>query len=90
MATSVDPAHADTVAEINREHAAEKSEMKSQSAAVAAPPAPAAEPLPKFLEDFDDLIKEDVKPFVAVSEKIGDLVETQVDSCVHLQEKHRD
>lgn len=43
----------------------------------AAPPAP-TEPLPRSIEEFDELIEGDVAAFVTASSKIGGLVEEQV------------
>lgn len=44
----------------------------------AAAPAPASPPVPPQIEDFDELIKGDVRKFVELGEKIGGLVEEQV------------
>ena len=42
------------------------------------PPAPAAPAVPPQIEDFDTLIKKDVRNFVDLGNKIGDLVAEQV------------
>lgn len=42
------------------------------------PALPAAEPVPPQIQDFDVLIKEDVRKFVNLGQKIGGLVEEQV------------
>ena len=47
-----------------------------QPAPIAAPPA--AAPVPPQIEDFDELIKGDVRKFVELAEKVGGLVEEQV------------
>ena len=45
----------------------------------APPPAPpAAPPVPPQIEDFDALIKGDVRNFVELAQKLGGLVEEQV------------
>src|SRR5947208_2037450 len=75
MATSVDASHPDTVAAINSASPA----PTLASAVTAQEPAPQpAEPLPRSIEEFDKIIKEDVQGFVTASEKIGGLVEQQV------------
>ena len=43
-----------------------------------APVAPAAAPIPPQIEDFDELIKTDVRNFVELGEKVGGLVDEQV------------
>ncbi len=50
------------------------------STEVAATPEAAAppEPLPKFVEAFDQIIEEDIVAFVQAAGKIGGLVEQQV------------
>jgi hypothetical protein len=48
------------------------------SAVTPEPAAPAPEPLPLSVEEFDTVIEEDVMSFVKASEKIGGLVEEQV------------
>ena len=74
MATSVDASHPDTVAAINSASA-----MPAESAAaIIEPPPQPADPLPRSIEDFDKIIKEDVQAFATASEKIGGLVEEQV------------
>ena len=42
------------------------------------PPPPVVEPVPQSVEDFDIIINRDVKAFVDVSQKIGELVAEQV------------
>ena len=75
MATSVDASHPDTVAAINS-----ASPCPGETAVVPAkePTPQPAEPLPRSIEEFDKIIKEDVQGFVAAGEKIGGLVEQQV------------
>lgn len=77
MATSVDASHPDTVAAINNASAAPA--QSTAAVAATAPSAPPAQPLPRSVEDFDKIVKEDVQAFVTASEKIGGLVELQVE-----------
>jgi adenylyl cyclase-associated protein len=46
--------------------------------ASAAPPPPAAEPLPQSVEEFDEIIGSEVANYVALSEEIGGLIAEQV------------
>lgn len=75
MATSVDASHPDTVAAINNATAAP---VESAAAAVIEPPPQPVQPLPRSIEDFDKIIKEEVQAFVTASEQVGGLVEQQV------------
>jgi adenylyl cyclase-associated protein len=75
MATSVDASHPDIVAAIN---SASATPAESAAAAIIEPPPQPADPLPRSIEDFDKIIKEDVQAFATASEKIGGLVEEQV------------
>ena len=52
--------------------------VQQNSQSQAAPAAPPAEPLPQSIEDFDELIQNDVAKYIKLSEEIGDLVEKQV------------
>ena len=87
MATSVDASHPDTVAAINN-----ASLGPAETTAVAATePAPqSAEPLPRSIEEFDKVVKEDVQGFVTASEKIGGLVEKQVQTLRNLTRGNAD
>jgi adenylyl cyclase-associated protein len=76
MATSVDASHADTVAAINN---ASATPAEPAAATITEPPPQPAQPLPRSIEAFDKIIKEDVQGFVTASEKIGGLVEQQVE-----------
>lgn len=77
MATSVDASHPDTVAAINS--ASTVPGKLTAAAAVIEPPPEPVQPLPRSVEGFDKIIKEEVQGFVTASEKIGDLVEQQVE-----------
>lgn len=77
MATSVDASHPDTVAAINS--ASIMPGKPTAAAAVIEPPPEPVQPLPRSVEGFDKIIKEEVQSFVTASEKIGDLVEQQVE-----------
>ena len=76
IATSVDSTHPETIAAISTAQAtiAENAAAAALPAAAAPPP----EPLPRSIEDFDNVINEDVKEFVAASEAVGGLVQQQV------------
>ena len=82
MATSVDASHPDTVAAIN---SASPAPTASAAVAVVEPAPQPAEPLPRSIEEFDRIIKEDVQGFVTASEKIGGLVEQQVQTLSNLE-----
>ena len=73
MATSVDSSHPSTVAAISSSaaHPPESSTSALQAAA------PAAEPLPASIEDFDKILEQEVQAFVTASRKVGGLVEQQ-------------
>ncbi|EZF31710.1 hypothetical protein H101_04687, partial [Trichophyton interdigitale H6] len=58
--------------------AAGASILSSNVSPGAAPPLPAAEPLPKCIEAFDAIISNEVKAFLDISQQIGDLVAPQV------------
>lgn len=58
--------------------------------ASAAPPPPAAEPLPQSVEEFDEIIGSEVANYVALSEEIGGLIAEQakaVEKCFAEQRK---
>ena len=74
MATSVDASHPDTVAAIN---SASPAPTDPASVAATAPAPEPAEPLPRSIEEFDKIVKEEVQGFVTASEKIGGLVQQQ-------------
>src|SRR3954451_4992120 len=79
MATSVDATHPDTVAAITSAGAIPGIAPAATPAPTATDPTPPpAEPLPRSIEEFDKIIKEDVQAFVTASEQIGGLVEQQV------------
>jgi adenylyl cyclase-associated protein len=81
MATSVDASHPDTVAAINN---ASAKPAEPVAAPVIEPAPQPVEPLPRSIEAFDKIINEDVQGFVTASEKIGGLVEQQVDTLGNL------
>jgi adenylyl cyclase-associated protein len=83
MATCVDASHPDTVAAINSASAA-LCEPTTTAAAVIETPSQPLQPLPRSVEDFDKIIKEEVQGFVTASEKIGGLVEQQVEHHLKL------
>lgn len=76
IATSVDSTHPETIAAISTAQAtiAENAAAAAIPVAAAVPP----EPLPRSIEDFDNVINEDVKEFVSASEAVGGLVQQQV------------
>jgi adenylyl cyclase-associated protein len=76
MATSVDASHPDTVAAINN---ASAMLAEPAAAAIIEPPPQPVQPLPRSIEDFDKIIKEEVQAFVTTSEQVGGLVEQQVE-----------
>jgi adenylyl cyclase-associated protein len=76
MATSVDASHPDTVAAINN---ASAMLAEPAAAAIIEPPPQPVQPLPRSIEDFDKIIKEEVQAFVTASEQVGGLVEQQVE-----------
>lgn len=78
MATSVDASHPDTVAAITKASSV-PGELAAAAAAFIETPPPPVQPLPRSVEDFDKIIKEEVQAFVTASEKIGGLVEQQVE-----------
>jgi hypothetical protein len=77
MATCVDASHPETVAAINSASAVICEPTAAAAAVIEAPSQP-LQPLPRSVEDFDKIIKEEVQGFVTASEKIGGLVEQQV------------
>jgi hypothetical protein len=76
IATSVDSTHPETIAAISTAQATIAENAAAAALPVAAAPPP--EPLPRSIEDFDNVINEDVKEFVAASEAVGGLVQQQV------------
>jgi hypothetical protein len=79
MATAVDPSkplNAEVAAAEAESQAAKQPDGGEQRSASA--PSAVAEPLPKTIEDFDKILKEDVQIFIAASEKLGGLVQEQV------------
>lgn len=54
-----------------------------------APVAPAAAPIPPQIEDFDELIKNDVRNFVELGEKVGGLVDEQAKAFLQAFEAER-
>ncbi|KAL9114474.1 MAG: hypothetical protein Q9227_001555 [Pyrenula ochraceoflavens] len=76
---SVDESHASTVAAIT---SAGSVPSENQSSSTTLQPPAASEPLPRSIEDFDKLVQEDVRSFVAASSKVGDLVEQQAKSVL--------
>jgi adenylyl cyclase-associated protein len=73
MATSVDSSHSSTVAVMSGSAAPPVNPSSTPSPAKT----PAPEPLPPSIEDFENLMDNEVKAFVRASEKIGGLVEQQ-------------
>jgi adenylyl cyclase-associated protein len=53
-------------------------QASTKSTAPSIPPPPVVEPLPQAVEDFDTIVNRDVKAFVDVSQKIGELAAEQV------------
>jgi adenylyl cyclase-associated protein len=81
MATAVDPSKPlnATVAAAEAESLAAKEADGAETRSASAPAA-VQEPLPKTIEDFDKILKEDVQGFVTASEKLGGLIQEQVRS----------
>jgi len=79
MATAVDPSKPlnAAVAAAEAESLAAKQPDGPEARSASAPPA-VAEPLPKTIEDFDKILKNDVETFIATSEKLGGLIQEQV------------
>jgi adenylyl cyclase-associated protein len=79
MATSVDATHPDTIAAINSASATQGMAAAATAVPTATEPtAPPTEPIPRSVEEFDKIVKEDVQAFATASEQIGGLVEQQV------------
>jgi adenylyl cyclase-associated protein len=81
MATAVDPSkplNAEVAAAEAQSLAAKQPDGAGPRSASA--PAAVAEPLPKTIEDFDKILKEDVQVFLAASDKLGGLIHEQVSS----------
>jgi hypothetical protein len=79
MATAVDPSkplNAEVAAAEAQSLAAKQPDGAGARSASA--PAAVAEPLPKTIEDFDKILKEDVQVFLAASDKLGGLIHEQV------------
>ena len=90
MATCVDASHPETVAAINSASAVlSKPTTAAPVPAIETPPQP-VQPLPRSVEDFDKIIKEEVQGFVTASEKIGGLVEQQVEHHLRAQKREAD
>lgn len=75
MATSIDSEHPATINAITS-----GATNGSQASPSISPEqkAPTPEPVPRFIEDFDKIVSEDVSAFAAASEKLDDLLAEQV------------
>ncbi|EFE34304.1 uncharacterized protein ARB_06703 [Trichophyton benhamiae CBS 112371] len=69
--------------------AAGASILSSNVSPGAAPPLPAAEPLPKCIEAFDAIISNEVKAFLDISQQLGDLVVPQSKAVLKAFEAER-
>ena len=75
MATSIDSEH---VATINAITSGATNGSQASPSISPEQKAPTPEPVPRFIEEFDNIISEDVSAFVAASEKLDDLLAGQV------------
>ena len=87
MATSIDSEHPATINAITS-----GATNGSQASPSISPEqkAPTPEPVPRFIEDFDKIVSEDVSVFVAASEKLDDLLAEQVHTSSDISNAHAD